>query len=135
MPASLVTTGLDDILIALGDRFSKAKVDREINDILKIEAGIAVDEIKERLNAAYRDTGISAEGVVYGRISRTAGYPVIKVGNGGKHYPLIHLNENGYTQNGKYYSGAGHGILRAYVREHEKEYVARIQENIAGRFE
>lgn len=126
MPASLVTTGLDDILIALGDRFSKARVDRIVNSALRKEAGVEVEEIKSKLESAYKDTGISAEGVVYGNVSRSAGYPVIKVGNSGEHWRLIHLNENGFTKNGKSYTGAGHGMLRAYVREHEKEYAENI---------
>ncbi|MGV8956341.1 hypothetical protein ACN9TB_01055, partial [Lactococcus lactis] len=115
MPADLVSTGLDDVLNTLSDRFSKARMDRIVSAALSKEADEEVEEIKKRLKAAYSDTGISAEGVTHGKISRTSGYPVIKIGNNGEHWPLIHLNEYGYTQYGKYRPGAGHGVLTKFV--------------------
>lgn len=132
MPADLVSTGLDDVLNYLSDHFSKARMDRIVSAALSKEADEEVKEIQSLLNAAYRDTGISASGVTHGKISRTSGYPVIKIGNNGRHWRLIHLNEYGYTQYGKYHPGAGHGVLTKYVAKQRQNYADKIRESLQG---
>lgn len=132
MGATMNIKGVDELLQKLSKQFSKAKVDRVVNKALNSEADTETEELKSKLNSAYRDTGISADGVTHGKVSRASGYPVIKMGNGGEHWRLIHLNEWGYTQDGKYHPGAGHGIMTKFVEERRSDYLERITNGLGG---
>jgi hypothetical protein len=122
--------GLNELLAKLDQKFAKAKVDQVVNKALRTEAGTEVDELSGALRAAYADTGISAEGVTHGNVSRSSGVPIIKMGNSGEHWRLIHLNEFGYTEDGVYHPGAGNGVMTKFVENQAQEYKNRIANNL-----
>ena len=130
MGATMNVKGVDEILQKLSQQFAKAKVDRVVNKALSTESDTEVEELQGRLNSAYHDTGISADGVTHGKVSRSLGYPIIKMGNSGEHWRLIHLNEYGYTQDGQYHPGAGHGVMQQFVEERKDDYLNRITNNL-----
>ncbi|MGV9001319.1 hypothetical protein ACN9TI_14680 [Lactococcus lactis] len=45
---------------------------------------------------------------------------------------MIHLNEYGYTQYGKYRPNAGHGVLMKFVDEKSQYYADKIGESLQG---
>lgn len=126
MGATMDVIGIDELLQKLSQQFSKAKVDRVVNKALNTEADTENEELRSSLNSAYHDTGLSADGVTHGKVSRSSGYPVIKMGNGGEHWRLIHLNEWGYTKDGTYHPGVGHGIMTKFIEERKGDYLNRI---------
>ena len=122
MPADMSITGLDNILNQIESRLGIVKTKTVVNKTLRQVANIATPLLSSELEDAYRKTGESFKGVTHGNVSWASGMPMIKIGNSGNHWRLIHLNEFGYTREGKTYSGAGNGVMQNFVEEEKLKF-------------
>jgi hypothetical protein len=102
MSSSMTIKGFEEIEAKLREKFSETRVKKIESDALKAAADEAVVDLKSTLSQ-FANSGDTVAGVVRGNVSRTSGFPVIKIGNNGKHWRLVHLENNGFVRNGKSY--------------------------------
>ncbi|XHB95498.1 HK97 gp10 family phage protein [Lactococcus garvieae] len=122
MPAEMNISGFDEIVSKLEAKLSPARVQRVVNKALRTAADEAVNDLK-----ATQGTGETEAGVSRGNVSRATGEAVIKIGNSGKHWRLVHLNEFGYTRHGKTFSGARPGALRRFSQSQRTKFPERAK--------
>lgn len=127
---SMTIKGFDELMAKIANKFSESKVDRVVSRVLRDEADEKTEDLRSDLSYAYQDTGVTASGVSHGNVSKATGYPVIKIGNSGKHWRLVHLNEFGYTQDGIYHPGAGHGVMQNFAEQSESEFLSRMSDKL-----
>ena len=108
--------GLKEIEQKLNEKFSERQVATHVNNALKIAGRYATVELK-RAASTYRDTGATVNEIVAGKPSAKSGVRNIKIGWSGdgskQRWRLVHLNEFGYTRNGRSYSPRGVGKIRS----------------------
>lgn len=125
MPAEMNLIGFDEVIANLERKLSPARVQRVVNKSLRNAADVAVNELK-----SVQGNGETASGVTHGNVSRATGVPIIKIGNKGKHWRLVHLNEFGYTRNGKTFSGARPGALRRFAQSQEQKFPEIVRKEL-----
>ncbi|EKF51719.1 HK97 gp10 family phage protein [Lactococcus garvieae] len=125
MPAEMNLIGFDEVIANLERKLSPARVQRVVNKSLRNTADVAVNELK-----SVQGAGETASGVTHGNVSRATGVPIIKIGNKGKHWRLVHLNEFGYTRNGKTFSGARQGALRRFAQSQEQKFPEIVRKEL-----
>lgn len=115
MAEGVTITGVDEVLSKLEQKFSKAKLARVENNALKISGRYVAVNLKNAV-ASYRDTGATVNEVTVDDPKMRGGVRDIKIGwagNGSKQrWRLVHLNEFGYTRNGRTYSPRGIGKIQ-----------------------
>ena len=118
--------GLDKVLAQMEKELGTKKVNRVVNKTLdatgevlkqKLSLRLVLIKIRERL----------FDEVVKSKSKKIDGINKVKVGwNGPKQRSkLVHLNEFGYTRNGKRYSPRGKGVIRNTVDEAEGTYMKK----------
>ena len=134
MNGGFTITGVDEVISKLENKFSSRKLDQIERQALKMGATYA----KYQLNYAvesYRDTGATVREVTAGKPRKKAGHLSVKVGwEGGKsRWRLVHLNEWGYTRNGRTYSPRGLGVvqkafsgMKDEIKNTQVEYLKRM---------
>lgn len=90
---------------------------------------MALDNLKSTLSQ-FANSGDTVAGVVRGNVSRTSGFPVIKIGNNGKHWRLVHLENNGFVRNGKSYRYKSFGALQRFSNAQGQKFVKTAQANL-----
>lgn len=126
---SVKITGYDEMMKKLESELSPAQIRIKSTEALKHAAPEVVDRIKKNMEL-FKDTGASIDEtkvkiVPYGLSS----VKIIIYWEGPKNrWRLIHLNEKGYTRDGKRYNPAGKGAIARALREGEIEYFKRIKE-------
>lgn len=121
MGSTLTIQGFEDIEARLKEKFSDARVKSIEGKALKIAADEAVEDLKGTLSQ-FENTGDTVEGVVHSNVSRASGFPVIKIGNNGKHWRLVHLENNGFTREGKIYHYRSFGALQKFANAQGKKF-------------
>lgn len=115
---SVEIRGMDEVLAKLDEKFKPSRVSRIENNALNVAGRLMAVNLK-RAVSSYRDTGKTVIEVTAGKARTRGGVKNIKIGwsgdGSGQRYRLVHLNEFGYTRNGKSYSPRGMGkIQNAY---------------------
>ncbi|WP_035191006.1 HK97-gp10 family putative phage morphogenesis protein [Ligilactobacillus equi] len=110
---SVNITGVDEILAKMEKKFGKAKTDKVERRALKVASTTMKYALKSGVSG-YRDTGKTVGEVTASKPRRKAGKLSVKVGwqGGGSRWRLVHLNEWGYTRNGKTYHPRGLGAVQ-----------------------
>ncbi|PCR98990.1 HK97 gp10 family phage protein [Lactococcus fujiensis] len=121
--------GFDELQAKLREKFSEARVKAIESKALIAAADEAVVDLKQTLGQ-FANSGDTVEGVVHGNVSRSSGFPVIKIGNNGKHWRLVHLENNGFTRNGKSYRYRSFGALQKFSDLQGKKFVESAQKNL-----
>ncbi|WP_039638795.1 hypothetical protein [Lacticaseibacillus casei] len=104
----------------LANLFLQFTVAKYINNALTIAGRYAVVELKQAA-ASYRDTGATVNEITAGKPRLRGGVRNIKIGWSGdgskQRWRLVHLNEFGYTRNGRTYAPRGIGKIRSSYDE------------------
>ncbi|WP_192944533.1 HK97-gp10 family putative phage morphogenesis protein [Ligilactobacillus agilis] len=127
---SVNITGVDEILTKMEKKFGKTKTDKAERRALKVASTTMKYALKSGVSV-YRDTGKTVSEVTASRPRRKAGELSVKVGwqGSGSRWRLIHLNEWGYTRNGKTYHPRGLGAVQKTF-DSTKDEVKRLQISI-----
>lgn len=129
MSATMTLEGFDQLEAKLKEQFGEARVKSIESKALRTAADEAARDLKITLEQ-FKNTGDTVEGVVRGNVSRASGFPMIKIGNNGKHWRLVHLENNGFTRNGKSYRYRSFGALQKFANAQGKKFVASAQRNL-----
>ena len=129
MSSEMTLKGFDELQAKLREKFSEARVKAIESKALIAAADEAVVDLKQTLGQ-FANSGDTVEGVVHGNVSRSSGFPVIKIGNNGKHWRLVHLENNGFTRNGKSYRYRSFGALQKFSDLQGKKFVESAQKNL-----
>lgn len=132
MSADISLMGVAELEAKIAEKFGEAKINAQVNKVLKEVADKSVERLKSNMSKAYKDTGISSDGVNHGNVSRASGEAIIKIGNNGEHWRLIHLNEFGYTREGIHYPGAGNGVMKNFVENEKSIVFEEVKEGLRG---
>lgn len=122
-------TGVTEVISKLEHKFSRGRLTRIEKQALKRSGNYIKVNLRHSV-AYYRDTGATMREVMYSTPRNRYGKVSLRVGwkgNGSmQRWRLVHLNEFGYTRNGRTYSPRGMGaVQRAYAstRDHAKEMI------------
>lgn len=123
--------GLDKVLAQMEKELGTKKVNRVVNKTLDATGEVLKQKVKSAVSV-YKDTGATVDEVVKSKSKKIDGINKVKVGwNGPKQRSkLVHLNEFGYTRNGKRYSPRGKGVIRNTVDEAEGTYIKNMRSGL-----
>ena len=129
MSSSMTIKGFEEIEAKLREKFSETRVRTIEGKALGKAADEAVVDLKSTLQG-FADSGDTVAGVVRGNVSRASGFPIIKIGNSGEHWRLVHLENNGFTRNGKSYRYKSFGALQKFSNAQGSKFVESAQRNL-----
>lgn len=128
--------GVDEVLGELQKRLGPQRVKTVVSKALR-KAGEHVEQDLIQVTYSFNRTGATTNQVVKGNVSwADYGIPKIKIGwrrAGGGESPrwnIEHLNEMGYTRNGRSYSPRGFGKLQGLIDEYEGKYPEIAREEL-----
>lgn len=125
--------GLPEIQQRLRELASEKQIKKITDDALKAGAKVIAVEISKRLiaNLGEYSTGATVEEIVIGRPKSKRGSRTIRIGWNGpsQRYRLVHLNENGYTRDGKFYGPqlGGYKQVSKAIEAKKQEYVDTLK--------
>lgn len=116
-------TGMDDIIKSLNIKFNSKRVSSIENRALIAGARVVAEEIEQQLKP-FQDTGATIEEITIGLPTRRGGFKHILVGWRGpmERYRLVHLNEFGYTRNGKKYNSRAKGAIQRAINNTKQPF-------------
>lgn len=128
---SVKVTGTNTILKNLEEKLGKQKATRVVNKTLNAAGDQMEQDVKSAV-AAYADTGATVEEVVRTKSRKKDGIPSVRVGWNGpkKRYALVHLNEFGFTKNGRRITPQGYGVLRNTIDKAESAYISEARKGL-----
>ncbi|QLL77654.1 hypothetical protein GTO87_02990 [Ligilactobacillus saerimneri] len=122
-------TGVTEVIANLEHKFSRGKLTRIEKQALKRGGNYIKVNLRHNV-VPFRDTGATMREVMYSTPRNRYGEVSLRVGwksdGTWQRWRLIHLNEFGYTRNGKTISPRGKGtVQRTYdsTRDHAKELI------------
>lgn len=129
MSADIV--GVDGVIKALKAQFTSQKWNKIENKALVEGAKVVARNIATELEP-FADTHASIDEIVVSKPSKKGGYKHILVGWEGpkQRYRIIHLNEFGYTKNGRYHSPRSKGAIKRAVDKAKQPFVAVVSEEL-----
>ncbi|MEY8515177.1 MULTISPECIES: HK97 gp10 family phage protein [Lactococcus] len=129
MSSRMTIKGFEELEAKLKAKFSETRVKTIENKALRNAADEAVVDLKSTLSQ-FANSGDTVEGVVHGSVSRTSGYPMVKIGNNGKHWRLVHLENNGFVRYNKSYRYRSFGALQKFSHKQGKKFVESAQKEL-----
>lgn len=132
MSASI--TGVDDIIRRLKNEFGSTKFSRIENEALKKGAKKVALSIHNEL-VPFKDTGATVDEIVVGSPTTRGGFKHILVGWKGPkdRYRLVHLNEFGYTKDGKRYHPRAKGAIQRAVDNSRQNFFDAVANELRKR--
>lgn len=126
--------GLEELQKAINEAYSGTKAKQIRKTALNAGGDVVVDRLKRNFEA-FKETGYSQDEIMRTNAKTKNDIEELEVGWGGEHgrWRLIHLNEFGYTRNGKQYTPRGFGVIAKTVEETKKEYLDTITEEMRKR--
>lgn len=129
MNSYMTIEGFEAVEAKLREKFSETRVRSIENKALRAAADESVIGLKSELSK-FANSGDTVEGVVHGSISRASGFPIVKIGNNGKHWRLVHLENNGFVRNGKVYRYRSFGALQRFSNDQGNKFVESARQNL-----
>lgn len=129
MSSTMTIKGFEELEAKLREKFSEARVKSIEGKALRNAADEAVVDLKSTLSQ-FANSGDTVEGVVRGNVSRASGFPMVKIGNSGNHWRLVHLENNGFTRNGKSYRYKSFGALQKFANTQGNKFVESAQKDL-----
>lgn len=129
MSSRMTLKGFDEMEAKLKQKFSEARIKAIEGKALREAGDEAVKELKQTLNQ-FANSGDTVAGVVCGKVSRASGRAIIKIGNNGKHWRLVHLENNGFVRNGKAYRYRSFGALQKFSSTQGQKFVKTAQKSL-----
>lgn len=126
-------TGVKALMNNLEKKLSEKEIAKISKKVVKDNAHIVADNLKKDMEV-YKDTGASIDEVVVSSVTYKNSEATAKIGwNGPKdRYRIIHLNEWGYTKNGKQITPNGFGVVEKSYRGSEDEYASAVEKDLRG---
>lgn len=126
--------GMDEVLAKLEEKLGERKLNAVEKEALKPAADYVKNEVKSAVSF-FQDTGATVNEVVVGKPRKRQGENSVKIGWNGPmgRYAIIHLNEFGYTRNGKHYTPRGLGKLQATYDKIKPQYQALVRSILKGK--
>lgn len=129
MSSTMTIKGFEELEAKLREKFSEARVKSIEGKALRNGADEAVVDLKSTLSQ-FANSGDTVEGVVRGNVSRASGFPMVKIGNSGNHWRLVHLENNGFTRDGKSYRYKSFGALQKFANAQGNKFVESAQKDL-----
>ncbi len=129
MSSTMTIRGFEEIERKMREKFSETRVKSIESKALRASGDEAVQDLKKTLSE-FKDSGDTVSGVVRGNVSRASGIAKIKIGNNGRHWRLVHLENNGFTRYGKSYRYRSFGALQKFAASQGPKFVKSAQENL-----
>lgn len=119
--------GMEDVLKRISDTYSGTKAKRIRKEALNAGGDIVVERLKENFES-FRDIGYSKDEIVRTNARSKGDIEELKVGWNGEHgrWRIVHLNEFGYSKNGKQYTPKGFGTIARTVNETQRDYADTV---------
>lgn len=112
---SVEITGVEEVLAKLNNKFNQAAMTRVEKRALNVAGRLVAVRLRSAVSS-YKDTGATVREIKVSTPRRKDGQVQLKVGWAGdgtkQRWRLVHLNEFGYTRNGKTYSPRGLGVIK-----------------------
>lgn len=112
---SVKITGVEEVLAKLNNKFSQAKMTQVEKRALSVAGRLVARQLRSAVSS-YKDTGATVREIKVSTPRRKDGKVQLKVGWAGdgtkQRWRLVHLNEFGYTRNGKTYAPRGLGVIK-----------------------
>lgn len=123
--------GLDDLQKQLEKKFGNAGMKSTVENAL-INGAKEFDKVLKPELEKFKDTGATVDDTTYKKEFITGKNPSIKIHWNSTHerYRLIHLNEHGYTRNGKKYRPRGYGAIARALAKGKPVYYAAIKKEL-----
>lgn len=128
---SVEVKGIPELIKQLEKRFSPEKV-KKINDEALKKSGAYFKKELESAFESFKDTGASINEIQVSDpeyINGVRGVTVYWEGPMDR-YRLIHLNEWGYTRNGKEYIPRGFAVIAKTLKSSEQKYKSIVKDEI-----
>lgn len=115
--------GMDEIIKNLHNQFTGPKFTRIENRSLVAGARVVGEAIEKEL-IPFKATGATVEEITIGKPTTRGGFKHILVGWSGpmERYRLVHLNEFGYTRNGKKYNPRAKGAIQRAINSSKQTF-------------
>lgn len=126
---SVKITGVEEVLDKLEKKFSQSKMTQVEKRALSVAGKLTAIRLRTAVNS-YRDTGATVREVKVSTPRRKDGQVQLKIGWAGdgpkQRWRIVHLNEFGYTRNGKTYAPRGLGVIKkAY--DSSKDFATQME--------
>ena len=122
---SVEVKGVDTLIKQHEDKYGGTKLKQIEDDVLSKGTDFLLKELKENFES-FKDTGASIKEMTktkpYSKNSNLLRAMSIKWEGPLSRQSIIHLNEHGYTRNGKKYIPRGFGVIAKTIRDTEEEY-------------
>lgn len=127
---SASVNGVDEIVKQLKKEFG-LKFSKVENKALKEGAKVVGLAIFRELEP-FKDTGSTLEEITIGNPTKRGGFKHILVGWSGpmERYRLVHLNEFGYTRDGKHYNPRMKGAIQRAIDKSRPLFKKKVEEEL-----
>ncbi len=112
-------------------RLGRPAMEKKASEVLLPAAEIPYKNMQRSMES-FKDTGASIREMKISSVQTSRGKVIVRIYWQGPRdrYKLIHLNEHGYTRNGKRYSPPGIGKIAGAMRSSEKPYFDEVQRGL-----
>lgn len=120
-------TGVEQMIVDIRKRVKDVS-DKQGERALKAGAEIVYKNMQSGM-AYFKDTGATLEEMKISSVSTSRGEIKLRIFWQGprNRFRIIHLNEKGYTRNGKFYSPRGRGAIARSLARSESPYYDTIR--------
>ncbi|HDU0222278.1 TPA: hypothetical protein REF44_002487 [Listeria monocytogenes] len=131
---SVEVTGVEELERQLVNLFGRENLPQLVDPALIAGAALVAKTLKSEF-VQFKDTGASIDEINIEKPSYDNGVRSIKIDWKGPkdRYKIIHLNEYGYTRNGKKITPSGTGSIAGSLRISERAYRAIVQKKIGDK--
>lgn len=125
---SVKVTGVEQMMVEITKKVT-GTADKQGAEALKRGGQLVYKRMQSGM-AYFRDTGATLEEMQVSNVQTSRGQIKLYIyWKGPKdRYTLIHLNEKGYTRNGKFYSPRGRGAIARTIAGVESEYFNTVRQ-------
>lgn len=127
-------SGLEELEKAITEAYSGTKARAIRKEALNAGGDLVVETLKQNFEA-FKDKGYSQAEIMRTNARTSNDVESLRIGWNGPHnrWRIVHLNEFGYTRNGRQYTPRGFGVIEKTVRESQRDYFDTIEKKMRDR--
>lgn len=131
---SVEIRGIENLQKAIANAYSGAQAKQIRKQALNAGGDVVARQMKKNFEA-FQGAGYSKEEIMRTDARTKNDVEELKIGWNGPHerWRIIHLNEFGYTRNGKQYTPRGFGVIKKTIDETKKEYFDTVANEMRKR--
>lgn len=125
-------TGVQNMMVEIEQRIGKEIAENRARKGMQ-EGGKIVYKNMQQSMMSFRDTGATLDEMKISNVETTTGTLKLYIyWKGPKdRFRIIHLNEKGYTRNGKRYTPRGHGAIARALRQSQTAYFRAVEKELS----